>query len=60
MDVDVQKYGLDVAFFIAFVWSCATFAVVFYGVDSVDHDAEVDLNNKEKFQWIHVSQLFLK
>merc|ERR1719209_1103593 len=31
MDVDVQKYGLDVAFFIAFVWSCATFAVVFYG-----------------------------
>ena len=56
MDVDVKNYCLDVLFFVAFVWGCATFAVVFYGVDSVDRDAGVDLNDTKNFQWIHVSQ----
>ena len=56
MDIDVQNYLLDVLFFLAFVWGCATFAVVFYGVDSVDRNATVDLSNTKNFQWIHVSQ----
>ena len=58
MDIDVQNYLLDVLFFLAFVWGCATFAVVFYGVDSVDRNATVDLSNTKNFQWIHVSQFF--
>jgi len=53
MDIDVQNYLLDVLFFLAFVWGCATFAVVFYGVDSVDRNATVDLSNTKNFQWIH-------
>ena len=56
MDIDVQNYFLDVLFFLAFVWGCATFAVVFYGVDSVDRNATVDLSNTKNFQWIHVSK----
>merc|ERR1719500_1959139 len=56
MDIDVQNYLLDVLFFLAFVWGCATFAVVFYGVDSVDRNATVDLSNTKNFQWIHVSK----
>ena len=57
MDVDVQDDYLNIIFFITFVWCCATFAVLFYGVDSVDHDGKVDLKNKENFQWINVSQI---
>jgi len=53
MDVDVQDDYLNIIFFITFVWCCATFAVLFYGVDSVDHDGKVDLKNKENFQWIN-------
>ena len=59
INVDVQNYCLDVVFFVAFVWGCATFAVVFYGVDSVDRNAGVDLNDTKNFQWIHVSQISL-
>ena len=55
MTVDVRFYCLDLLFFFAFVWGCATFAVVFYGVDSVDRNRGVDLKYAENFQWIHVS-----
>ena len=43
ISVDVRKYSLHIVFFVAFVWGCATFAVLFYGVDSVDRQAGVDL-----------------
>ena len=56
MDVDIQDHYLNIIFFITFVWCCATFAVVFYGVDSVDLAGKVDQKNKENFQWINVSK----
>ena len=58
--VDIRDYYLNIGFFIAYVWCCATFAVVFYGVDSVDRDGDVDLKNEENYHWIHVSQTFFK
>ena len=58
--IDIRNYFLNIVFFIGYVWCCATFAVIFYGVDSADPDGDVDLNNEENFQWIHVSQTFLK
>ena len=55
MDVDIQDHYLNIIFFITFVWCCATFAVVFYSVDSVDLAGKVDQKNKENFQWVNVS-----
>ena len=72
IDLDLRCSLLHIAFFIAYVWSCATFVVVFYGVDyGVDAD-DVDVYvpeqhghsrsirtfaSKDKdFKWIHVSQ----
>ena len=60
LGVDVRNYFLDTVFFIAFVWGCATAAVVFYGVDSVDREGGIDLKNRDNFQWLHVSQTFPK
>ena len=57
MDVDIQDDYLNIIFLVSFLWGCATFAVVFYGVDSVDLAGKVDLRNKENFQWINVSQI---
>ena len=57
MNVDIQEHYLSILFLITFLWGCATFAVVFYGVDSVDLAGKVDLRNKENFQWINVSQI---
>ena len=57
MAADVRNNFLDVIFFAVFVWGCATFAAVFYGVDSVDRDGKVDLGNRKNFQWINVSQI---
>ena len=57
MDVDIQDDYLNIIFLVSFLWGCATFAVVFYGVDSVDLAGKVDLKNKENFQWINVSQI---
>ena len=57
MDVDIQDDYLNIIFLVSFLWSCATFAVVFYGVDSVDLAGKVDLKNKENFQWINVRQI---
>ena len=57
MAADVRNNFLDVIFFVVFVWGCATFATVFYGVDSVDRDGKVDLGNRKNFQWINVSQI---
>ena len=57
MNVDIQEHYLSILFLISFLWGCATFAVVFYGVDSVDLAGKVDLRNKENFQWINVSQI---
>jgi len=53
MDVDIQDDYLNIIFLVSFLWGCATFAVVFYGVDSVDLAGKVDLKNKENFQWIN-------
>ena len=58
MDVDIQDDYLNIIFLVSFLWGCATFAVVFYGVDSVDLAGKVDLKNKENFQWINVSQIY--
>ena len=71
INLDFRCSFLHIAFFIAYVWSCATFVVVFYGVDYgvdvVDEDVHVQeqdgpsrsirtfANNKD-FKWIHVSQ----
>ena len=59
MDIDIQDDYLNIIFLVAFLWSCATFAVVFYGIDSVDLAGKVDLKNKENFEWINVSQISL-
>ena len=56
-DIDIQDGYLNIVFFVTFVWCCATFAVVFYGVDSVDLAGKVDPTNKENFQRIKVSQI---
>ena len=50
-----SRRALDSLFFVAYVWGCAIFAVVFYGVDSVNREGEIDLDNRENFQWLHVS-----
>ena len=50
-----SRRALDTLFFVAYVWGCAIFAVVFYGVDSVNREGEIDLDNRENFQWLHVS-----
>ena len=50
-----SRLALDTLFFFAYVWGCAIFAVVFYGVDSVNREGEIDLDNRENFQWLHVS-----
>ena len=72
INLDFRCSFLHIAFFIAYVWSCATFVVVFYGVDYgsdvVDEDVHVHeqhgpsrsirtFASKDKdFKWIHVSQ----
>ena len=56
IDLDIRCSFLHIAFFIAYIWCCATFVVVFYGVDSINRDEDVDEENTEDFQWIHVSQ----
>jgi len=48
-----SRRALDTLFFVAYVWGCAIFAVVFYGVDSVNREGEIDLDNRENFQWLH-------
>ena len=68
IDLDIRCSFLHIAFFIAYVWCCATFVVVFYGVDygadGVDGVHEQHgrsrttrtVRNNTDFKWIHVSQ----
>ena len=54
LDAEIRDGVFDYVFFSVFVWACATWAVVFYGVDTVDREGNAwDRNGN--FLWLQVS-----
>merc|ERR1711872_807270 len=53
LDAEIRDGIFDYVFFSVFVWACATCAVVFYGVDTVDREGNAKDRNGN-FQWLQV------